>query len=93
MTKKILILGSTGMLGHQVVNYFLQFNDYEVIDISFRTKLRDKTIILDVTNKGQLVDKILSIRPDFIVNCIGILINGSNNIENAIYINSYLPHL
>ena len=93
MTKKILILGSTGMLGHQVVNYFLQFNDYEVIDISFRTKLRDKTIILDVTNKEQLVDKILSIRPDFIVNCIGILINGSNNIENAIYINSYLPHL
>lgn len=93
MNKKILILGSTGMLGHQVVNYFLQFEEYDVFDISFRNNFRDETIILDVTNKEQLEKKILSISPDFIVNCIGILINGSKDISNAIYINSYLPHL
>jgi dTDP-4-dehydrorhamnose reductase len=93
MKKKILVLGSTGMLGHQVVNYFLEFDDYEVIDISFRQKLREETIILDVTNKELLQDTINKIKPNYIVNCIGILINGSRNIENAIYINSYLPHL
>ena len=33
------------------------------------------------------------IKPDYIVNCIGVLIGGSNdNIANAIYINSYFPH-
>jgi len=90
--KKILILGSTGMLGHQVVSYFLQFSNYEVIDIAFRNKLRPETIILNVTNKNLLEKTILSIEPDFIVNCIGILIKGSSNLENAIYINSYLPH-
>jgi dTDP-4-dehydrorhamnose reductase len=26
------------------------------------------------------------------VNCIGILIHGSSNVENAIYLNAYLPH-
>ena len=92
MKKKILVLGSTGMLGHQVVNYFLEVDEYEVIDISFRQKLREETIILDVTNQKLLQETINKLKPDHIVNCIGILINGSENIENAICINSYLPH-
>jgi len=93
MKKRVLVLGSTGMLGHQVVNYFLQFDDYEVIDISFRSKFRDETIILDVTHKQLFKETITEIKPNYIVNCIGVLIGGANsNISNAIYINSYLPH-
>jgi len=89
---KILILGSTGMLGHQVVNYFLKFDDYDVIDIAFRSKLREKTIILDVTDKMAFEKAIIELSPDYIVNCIGVLIHGSINVENAIYLNAYLPH-
>ncbi len=80
------------MLGHQVVNYFLKFDDYDVIDIAFRSKLREKTIISDVTNKTTFEKVVTELKPDFIVNCIGILIHGSNNVENAIYLNAYLPH-
>jgi len=89
---KVLILGSTGMLGHQVVNYFLKFDDYDVIDIAFRSKLREKTIISDVTDKTAFEKVIIELSPDFIVNCIGVLIHGSYNVENAIYLNAYLPH-
>lgn len=93
MKKKVLVLGSTGMLGHQVVNYLSQFDEYEVVDISYRNKLRDSTIILDVTNRDLLEKTIVDIKPNFIVNCIGVLINGANSdIANAIYINAYLPH-
>ena len=92
MKKKILVLGSTGMLGHQVVSYFLNFDDYDVIDIAFRSKLREKTIISDVTNKTAFEKIAIELKPDFIVNCIGILIHGSSNVENAIYLNAYLPH-
>ena len=93
MKKRVLVLGSTGMLGHQVVNYFLQFDGYEVFDISFRSKFRDETIILDVTHKQLFEETITEIKPDYIVNCIGVLIGGANSdISNAIYINSYLPH-
>lgn len=93
MKKKVLILGSTGMLGHIVVNYFLQFEEYDVIDISYRNKFRENTIILDVTDKNLLEKTIIQIKPDFIINCIGVLIHGANeNIANAVYINSYLPH-
>ena len=89
---KVLILGSTGMLGHQVVNYFLKFDDYDVIDVAFRSKLREKTIISDVTDKTAFEKVIIELSPDFIVNCIGVLIHGSSNVENAIYLNAYLPH-
>ena len=80
------------MLGHQVVNYFLKFDDYDVIDIAFRSKLREKTIVSDVTNKTIFEKVVTELKPDFIVNCIGILIHGSSNVENAIYLNAYLPH-
>ncbi|QOY52693.1 dTDP-4-dehydrorhamnose reductase family protein [Candidatus Sulfurimonas baltica] len=93
MKKKVLILGSTGMLGHQVVNYFLQFEEYDVVDIAFRNKFREETIVLDVTNQNMLSKIIVDINSDFIINCIGVLIGGSNeSISNAIYINSFLPH-
>ena len=92
MKTKVLVLGSTGMLGHQVVNYLKNFDSYEVIDISYRKKLRENTIILDVTDKKRLEKTIVEVQPDIVVNCIGILINGSSDVENAIYINAYLPH-
>lgn len=92
MKKKVLVLGSTGMLGHQVVNFFLQLGTYEITDIAFREKLRDETIILDITDKKKVENTINKIKPDVIVNCIGVLIRGSCDIENAIYINAYLPH-
>jgi dTDP-4-dehydrorhamnose reductase len=45
-----------------------------------------------VTNKTTFEKVVTELRPDFIVNCIGILIHGSSNVENAIYLNAYLPH-
>ena len=80
------------MLGHQVVNYFLRFHDYDVIDIALRSKLREKTIISDVTDGVAFERVVTEQSPDFIVNCIGVLIHGSSNVGNAIYLNAYLPH-
>jgi dTDP-4-dehydrorhamnose reductase len=80
------------MLGHQVVNYFLKFDNYDVVDIAFRSKLREKTIISDVTDKIAFERVVTELSPDYIVNCIGVLIHGSSNVENAIYLNAYLPH-
>lgn len=92
--KKVLVLGSTGMLGHVLYNYLDSYSKYILFNVSFRKKLNSKTRIIDVTNFDNLKEYILEIKPDFIVNCIGVLINGSKqNIKNAIYLNAYLPHL
>lgn len=93
MKKKVLILGSTGLIGHQVYNYLKLNTDYELVNISYRKKLVDDTILLDIRDEIKFMDTIQNIKPDFIINCIGILINGSNkNPENAIFINAYIPH-
>ena len=92
--KKILVLGSTGMLGHVLCNKLESNSKYHLYNVSFRKKLNSKTTIIDVSDFEKLKDFIEEIKPDFIVNCIGVLINGSNkNIKNAIYLNAYLPHL
>jgi len=93
MRKKILVLGSTGMLGHVFYNTLKQQTNYEVVDLVFRNKLNDNSIICDVTDKYKLAEVVKQENPDIIVNCIGVLIKGSTyNPANAIYINSFLPH-
>lgn len=92
--KKILIFGATGMAGHLAYIYLKNTGKYEVMNIVHRIKLTDDSIIIDVTNKKAVFDVINNIRPDFIINCIGVLIKGSwEHPENAIYINAYFPHL
>ncbi|MFK7806699.1 MAG: sugar nucleotide-binding protein, partial [Saprospiraceae bacterium] len=91
--KKVLILGSTGMLGHQVQLRLADKKEYEIIDLSYRTKFTEKTIICNITDKPAFSKIIQDLSPDIIVNCIGVLIKGSTtNPANAIYINSYFPH-
>jgi len=91
--KKVLILGSTGMLGHQVFYYLSSRKIYDLYDISHFNKLRASTIILDITQKGRVEDVIRDIKPDFIINCIGILVHASEaNLEKAIYVNACFPH-
>ena len=90
---KLLVLGSTGMLGHTLFHYLENNSDFELHDVVYRNKLRDESVVCDVTNAEKLEAVICTINPDVIVNCIGVLIKGSqHNPANAIYINAFLPH-
>ena len=93
MKLKVLVLGSTGLIGHQVFNYLDSLKKYELYNISYRRKLNQYTILCNVRNENSFLKIIKSISPDIIINCIGILIKQSNlDPENAIFINSYFPH-
>ena len=94
MRLKILVLGSTGLIGHQVFNYLLKKEKYELYNISYRKKLNHNTILCDVRNQDEFIEKVKLISPDVIINCIGILIQGSDlDPKNAIFINAYFPHV
>ena len=94
MRLKILVLGSTGLIGHQVFNYLLKKEKYELYNISYRKKLNHDTILCDVRNQDEFIEKVKLISPDVIINCIGILIQGSDlDPKNAIFINAYFPHV
>lgn len=90
---KILILGSTGMAGHIITLYF-QEKGYEVTAFSNAPFPYCKNIIGDafdtIVFKQILIDK----EYDVVINCIGILNEAADNKKSdAVYLNSYLPHL
>jgi len=91
--KKVLILGSAGMLGHIVYLYFKSLHEYIIIDTSYPFKFNENSFLLDVSKQDELENFISAQQPEIVINCIGILIKGSlSNPSNAIYLNAYLPH-
>ena len=90
--KKILVLGSTGMLGHVLFEKLSSLKNYQIFNIS-RKKLNNETIVVDVANYKLLKETIYDLSPNYIINCVGILVEDSKlNPTEAIKINSLLPH-
>ena len=90
--KKVMVLGCVGMAGHVVADYLSNKDDYDIYGVA-RSEGKFVTHVLDVTDFDRLHDLIKTINPDYIINCIGVLVSASaNNICTAIQINSYLPH-
>lgn len=90
---KVLILGATGMLGHVLYRYLSEKNSYDLYNLSFRKPLNEQSIVCDITNEQEVQQVLTSLQPNIIVNCIGVLIKGSqSDPANAIFINSYFPH-
>jgi dTDP-4-dehydrorhamnose reductase len=91
--KKVIILGALGMAGHIMAEYLDSTKKYNIYGIARSKDSKYITKILDVKDFTLLEEYIKEIKPDFIINCIGILVSKSNNeLTTAIKINSYLPH-
>jgi len=93
MEKRVLVLGSTGLIGHKVYNYCKKNTNYKMLNIAYRNKLNENTLLVDVINIDKSLEIIKSLKPDIIVNCIGVLISKSNkDPESSIIINALFPH-
>jgi len=92
MNKKVLVLGAMGMAGHVMTHTLRQHSDYEVLGVARQEgAFVDK--VLDVSDFSALKSYILELKPDYIVNCVGVLVaQAQKNITNAVLLNSYLPH-
>lgn len=92
--KKILLFGATGMAGHIAYLFLENTGNYDITSVVYRNKLTDNCIVLDVTDKEKVSEVVRAQKPDYIVNCIGVLIKGSgSHPDNAILLNAYFPHL
>ncbi|MGL5099262.1 MAG: dTDP-4-dehydrorhamnose reductase family protein, partial [Fusobacteriaceae bacterium] len=93
--KKVLIIGSKGMAGHIIKEYLIE-KKYDVYS-TFRNKNREiissKEFDLDVFDKEKLNEILEKVKPDFVINCVGILNkDAEENPDVAIYVNGYFPH-
>ena len=101
LKKKILILGATGMLGHTLMIHLSQNKKIELFGtvrkfelIKKYKKFNYKLIKLDASNFLNLEKCIKKIKPDYIINCVGIIKQKiTPSMINKIYlINSILPN-
>ena len=94
MSKSVIVLGSNGMAGHVIATGLLEdINNYNVISVARSSSMITPTIILDVSDFVGLKSLINSNNPDAIINCIGVLNKtAEDNPDQAVLINSYLPH-
>jgi len=101
---KVLILGASGMLGHKM---FLHLSSYEKLDVfaTARNKgtwanflpaelINNLQLNVDANDFDSLKRAIEHIKPDLVINCIGIVKQsyyGQDSLIN-ISINALLPH-
>ena len=87
---RILVLGKSGMLGHVVFTYFKE-KGYEVFGT---TPVKNEGIYYDAFNDQEKIEEIIQeIKPDAVINCIGILNQVcEKNKPLAVKLNSLLPH-
>lgn len=91
--KKVLLFGATGMAGHIIYYYLRETGKYDITNVVYRTKLTEDSIVVDVTDRNIVTELVNSVKPEIIINCIGVLIKGSKKYpDNAILINAYFPH-
>jgi dTDP-4-dehydrorhamnose reductase len=91
--EKILILGGIGMLGHVLLKKLNDNKLFLVYDITRNKENRPNNYKCDVKDFNFLFEIIKQINPDYIINCVGILIKGSlSDPSNAILINAVLPY-
>lgn len=97
MTKKVVVLGSTGMLGHMVLKVLSGSKGIHAIG----THIGDSSdpLYFNVESGIAGLEKILNEfgMPDYVINCIGILKSAINeessaSVLRAIGINSVFPH-
>jgi len=89
---KVIVLGANGMAGHVIFKYLCEQDPFILFGVS-RDVGPFVTDVLDVSNQVDLQRLLQDINPDVVINCIGVLVQESiERIDNAIFINSYLPH-
>lgn len=93
MKKKVIVLGALGMAGHIMCQYLDDTNEYEIFGIARTKDTKYIKKVIDAQNFEQLEEYFEEIKPDIVINCIGILVAKSNSdLTTAIMMNSYLPH-
>jgi len=99
---KILIIGGSGMLGHQLWKHFHPKMETWVtlrrpVQGYARFGLFEETRSitgLDVTSDGSLVSALRRVKPDVVVNCVGVIkqLKEATDPIASLAINSLLPH-
>ncbi len=101
--QKVLVLGASGMLGNAVLRFFARSAGFEASGSArsastlaqLPAELRERVVTgVDVENVDSLARLFAQVRPDVVINCIGLVkqLAEADDPLLAIPINALLPH-
>lgn len=101
--QRVLVLGASGMLGNAVYRLFSEsdgFQAFGTVRSSFSLKhfsviQREGLVVgVDVDNTDSLVDVFDRVRPNIVINCVGVVkqLAQANDVLSSVPINTLLPH-
>lgn len=100
---RVLVLGAAGMLGNAVLRFFATSAAFDVVG-SVRSEasrlllpetLRGRVVVgVDSAEPARLAEFLSTVRPDIVVNCIGVVkqLSSADDPLVAIPVNALLPH-
>jgi len=102
-TKRVLVLGATGMLGHAVLRLFADSDGFDARGSArsgaalgaLRADLRARVQTgIDVERPDALARLFDDVRPQWVINCVGLVkqLTGAKDPLAALPINALLPH-
>tara|TARA_B110000444_G_scaffold90697_1_gene85675 strand:- start:13857 stop:14675 length:819 start_codon:yes stop_codon:yes gene_type:complete len=83
---KVLVLGSSGMIGFAIFKELSKNRNLEVFGMSRNNKK------LDLKKPKIYKENIRLLNPDVVINCIGVIKQKKYNLNNLYAINSFFPH-
>lgn len=100
---KVLVLGITGMLGSSVFNALSRDERYNVMGtlrnaeaLKYFDEAQHSNILtnVDVLDTEQLLDVFIKVKPNVVINCVGLIKQFSSSKDPMVTIplNSILPH-
>lgn len=91
--KRVVVVGSKGMAGHVIHTYLKENTNFTIVDVARGTVGHVPSYDIDVTDFHSLKEILEKEKPDYVINCIGILNrDAEDNPEKSILLNSYFPH-
>lgn len=93
MRIKVVIIGSNGMAGHLISDYLSLNPKFEIVRIARESSINKIDYQIDVSDFNALEDLISILKPEYVINAIGVLnADAENNPDRAVLLNSYFPH-
>ncbi|RZJ46767.1 MAG: SDR family oxidoreductase, partial [Flavobacterium sp.] len=84
----------SGMAGHVAYTYLKALNKYDVIGTTNSNNVNGISLKMNIFDMDAVYTIISNVKPDIIINCIGMLIDSSRKKpDETIYGNAYFPFL